>query len=60
MELVYDDNLLVHVIFGAISIFVFYMEIITGFFRVSNPKKRTRQIFTHWLIGMSNNACAGM
>ncbi|ODN06410.1 hypothetical protein Ocin01_00311 [Orchesella cincta] len=48
-DLVYNDNLIFHVIFGAISIFIFYMEIITGFFRVSDPKKRIRQIFLHVL-----------
>lgn len=40
------------------SIFVFYMEIITGFFRAANPKRRMRQIFLHWLIGLTNNSCA--
>ncbi|ODM99042.1 Ferric-chelate reductase 1 [Orchesella cincta] len=59
-DLVYNENLIFHVIFGAISIFIFYMEIITGFFRVSDPKKRMRQIFMHWLIGTMNNACAVM
>jgi len=54
-----SDNLLVHVVLGAMSIFVFYMEIFTGFFRVADPQKRRRQIFMHWLIGMINNACAG-
>ncbi|ODN06409.1 Ferric-chelate reductase 1 [Orchesella cincta] len=60
LDLKYNDNLIFHVVFGALSIFVFYMEIITGFFRVADSKKRMRQIFMHWLIGTMNNACAVM
>ena len=55
----YGDNLFVHVVLGAMSIFVFYLEMFTGFFRVADPIKRMKQIFSHWLIGVLNNGCAG-
>jgi len=58
-DLVWNERILVHQIFGIFSIALFYVQIVTGFFRSADPIRRMRQIFAHWILGMLNQASAG-
>ncbi len=57
-ELVASEEMIVHTVLGTFSIILFYIQIVTGFFRAENVLRRMRQIFLHWALGIFNQVSA--
>ncbi|ODM90150.1 Ferric-chelate reductase 1 [Orchesella cincta] len=55
-----DPQIATHVILGSIVIFLFFVQVFTGFFRVRELKKRIVNIFTHWFLGVLEYILAGL
>lgn len=47
-----DHNITAHVIIGFAVILLFGFQVLTGFIRVRNIKKRILNIFMHWFLGV--------